>query len=104
MNLLQANALIREANRLFNRAANSWVRGNNSGNSATNRKCVSQCERFRNRAEALLIPLGVAVDYPGLYPSFTVRGFSYHSTESAVAAALETPARGPLGPANAKRL
>jgi hypothetical protein len=58
MNLLQANALIREANRLFNRAANSWVRGNNSGNSATNRKCVSQCERFRNRAEALLIPLG----------------------------------------------
>src|SRR3546814_2687039 len=44
---------------------------------------------FRSRAEALLTPLGIEVDYPGLYPSFTVNGYSYHSTESAVSAALE---------------
>jgi hypothetical protein len=89
MNLMQANATIERADSLFRRAANAWVRGNNSGDSVAHSHGTAQCERFRDKAEELLTPLGIAVDYPGLYPSFTVHGFAYHTTESAVSAALE---------------
>ncbi|MES2367362.1 MAG: hypothetical protein V4563_15910 [Pseudomonadota bacterium] len=93
MTLQLANHTIRQADRLFERAARAWVRGNNSGNAAvTYPKCLKLCERYRNEAEALLTPLGIEIDYPGLYPSFTVAGYSYHSTESAVSAALEAKA------------
>lgn len=87
--LLQANAIVCQADRLFELAARAWTRGNNSGNNETMRRCNALCDQYRAQAEALLAPLGVAVDYPGLYPSFTVAGYSYHSTESAVSAALE---------------
>lgn len=89
MTLQQANALIERADSLFKRAARAWERGNNSGNGQLLTHGENQCDRFRTQAEALLTPLGVAVDYPGLYPSFTVNGGSYHTTESAVSAALE---------------
>jgi hypothetical protein len=89
MNLIQANALVREADRLFERAARAWERGNNSGDDHWMRHYCGQCDRYRQRAEALLTPLGITVDYPGLYPSFTVAGYSYHDTQSAVSAALE---------------
>ncbi len=92
MTLQLANHTIRQADRLFERAARAWTRGNNSGSSDTMKRMNALCERYRNEAEALLTPLGIVVDYPGLYPSFTVGGFSYHSTESAVSAALEAKA------------
>ena len=47
--------------------------------------------RYGDRAEALLAPLGIKCDWPGLYPSFTVMGFGYHDPESAVLAALGHP-------------
>ncbi len=77
------------ADRLFNQAALAWERGNNSGNCAALKVGEAKCEKLREEAEALLKPLGIIVDYPGLYPSFTVRGFSEHSTLAAVSAALE---------------
>ncbi len=86
--LCQLNATIREADRLFNRAANAWTRGNNSGDNEYNRKCQKQCHNARTRAEELLAPFGIVVDYPGPYPSFTVGGFSYHSTDTAISAAV----------------
>lgn len=89
MTLQQANALIERADSLFRRAARAWERGSNSGNGDGLRHGEKQCERFRNQAEELLKPLGIVVDYPGLYPSFTLNGFAYHTTESAVSAALE---------------
>jgi hypothetical protein len=89
MTILQVNALIRKADKLFDSAARAWERGNNSGNNATMAACEARCETLRNEAEQLLKPLGIEVDYPGLYPSFTVNGFGYHTTESAVSAALE---------------
>ncbi len=92
MTLQLANHTIRQADRLFERAAQAWIRGNNSGNNDTMKRCNALCERYRNRAEALLTPLGIEVDYPGLYPSFKVAGFEHHSTESAVSAALEAKA------------
>ncbi len=92
MTLQLANHTIRQADRLFERAARAWTRGDASGNHNEYHRCLKLCERYRNEAEALLTPLGIEVDYPGLYPSFTVSGFSYHSTESAVSAALEAKA------------
>lgn len=89
MTLQQANALVERADSLFRRAALAWERGNNSGNSEAMRRGGQRCDAMRSEAEALLSPLGIAVDYPGLYPSFTVNGFSHHTTESAVSAALE---------------
>jgi hypothetical protein len=89
MNLLQANATIERADKLFLRAARAWERGSNSGNSAGMKRGERQCGALRSRAEDMLGELGITVDYPGLYPSFTVNGFGYHTTESAVSAALE---------------
>ena len=89
MTTVQAVALADRADRLFRRAALAWERGNNSGNGAALKLGEDQCEKLRNQAEALLKPLGIVVDYPGLYPSFTVRGFAEHSTIAAVSAALE---------------
>ena len=89
LTLLQAIALVEKVDALFDKAARAWERGNNSGNSEQLARGEALCEQYRKEAEALLAPLGIAVDYPGLYPSFTVRGYSHHSTVSAVSAAME---------------
>jgi hypothetical protein len=93
LTLQQANALIERADSLFNRAARAWERGNNSGNSVFKTRGEQQCERLRTEAESLISPLGITVDYPGLFPSFKVNGFGYHTTESAVSAAIEEARR-----------
>lgn len=89
MTLQQANSLIERADNLFNRAAKAWERGNNSGDADYLVRCERQCDACRNRAEKLLAPLGIDVSYPGLYPCFEVDGRFFHTTESAVSAALE---------------
>jgi hypothetical protein len=90
---LQTTALVKKADSLFNRAANAWIHGNNSGSNEIVKQDNAKCDRLRREAETLLKPLGIVVDYPGLYPSFTVRGYEYHSTASAVSAALEPKRR-----------
>lgn len=92
LTVVQAKHLADEAERLFDKAAAAWVRGNNSGNTATMDRCNTQCDKLRRDAEKLLTPLGIVVDYPGLYPSFTVDGYGHHSTLSAVSAAMERSA------------
>lgn len=89
LTVVQAVALAKEADRLFNRAANSWVRGSNSGNDHANKLAQANCDKLRAKAEALLKPLAIVVDYPGLYPSFTVKGYCEHSTLCAISAALD---------------
>ena len=89
MTLQQANALIQRADGLFRRAALAWERGNNSGNNAELERGEKQCDAIRSRAETLLQPLGIACDYPGLYPSLTVKGRTFYTVESAVSCALE---------------
>lgn len=89
MTIVQAKFLADRAQKLFDRAANAWCRGNNSGNNEYLHKCEKRCETLRSKAEALLKPLAIEVDYPGLYPSFKVKGFWHYSTISAVSAALE---------------
>lgn len=93
MNVAQAVFLADTCDKLFERAEKAWVRGNNSASTDWGRRnlerCNTLCDRLRNDAEALLKPLGIAVDYPGLYPSFTVKGFAEHSTINAISAALD---------------
>lgn len=89
MTVAEAVFLVNQCDRLFERAAKAWVRGNNSGNSKTMERCNTLCERLRRDAESVLTPLGIQVDYPGLYPSFVVHGFCEHSTLNAVSAALD---------------
>ncbi|SRR5713101_3454390 len=89
MSLVEAVNLVQRADALFERAAKAWERGNNSGDSARLTACEELCDTYRNEAEAMLTPLGIVVDYPGLYPAFAVRGYSFHDTLSAVSAALE---------------
>lgn len=48
-------------------------------------------KRMGANAEALIAPLGIKCDWPGLYPSFTVNGFGEHTVESAVLSALGHP-------------
>ena len=78
LTLLQANALIREADRLFRRSARAWERGNHE-----------QEKTFAERGAKLLAPLGIICDWPGLYPCFKVGSCAYLSTEAAVSAALD---------------
>ncbi len=88
--LLELNRLIESADSLFARGARAWERGNQNGDDpAYNARCRKQMEACHDREEAMLTPLGIEVDYPGLYPSFKVRGFTFHTTESAVSAAME---------------
>lgn len=88
-NYNQAHALIERADKLFRRAALTWERGNNNASiPGYYAKCMKRCEKLRNEAEALLSPLGIKCDYPGLYPSFKVNGYDEHSTQNAVSAAL----------------
>jgi hypothetical protein len=89
MTLMEATALVKRAENLFERAAQAWVRGNNSGNGAKLEAGEKRCDKLRGEAEELLKPLGIKCDYPGLYPSFSVKGFGHHSVLSAVSAALE---------------
>lgn len=96
MTLLDAIRLIHDADSLFRRAALAWERGNNSGDSAYKERCDKQSEACHDRAEGKLKPLGITVDYPGLYPSFTHGGYCYHTTESAVSAAVSVSVNPPI--------
>lgn len=86
--------LVEKAEKLFQRAASAWERGNNRGgdNPGYYQKMLAKQSELHREAEALLAPLGIECDYPGLYPSFTVGGYSYHDTRSAVRAALDMKA------------
>lgn len=89
MTVVQAVFLAKQCDQLFNRAANAWTRGSNSGDNLTVSRENARCQKLRDKAEALLAPLRIEVDYPGLYPSFKVKGYTEHSTLNAVSAALD---------------
>jgi hypothetical protein len=89
LTVVQAAFLAEKCEKLFERAAQAWVSGNNSGDNAYNKRAVVRCDKFRTEAEALLKPYGIEVDYPGLYPSFKVKGFEEHTVLSALSAALD---------------
>lgn len=73
---------INKADKLFRRAAKAWEDGNNSGNNATLTRKEKECDDLRNKAEKLLIPYGITVDYPGLFPTYEYQGHSYYTAQS----------------------
>lgn len=90
LTVIQAVFLAEKADKLFRRAAYAWEYGQNSGDGKTMSRCDKLSTKLQKQAEALLKPLGIIVDYPGLYPSFTVKGFAEHSTLAAISAALDS--------------
>lgn len=67
---------------MFNRAAECWIAGNNSGDSRTMEAKSAECDFIRTAAERVLALWGIGTDYPGLYPSFTLGGYEFHSVLS----------------------
>lgn len=91
-NKTQVAALIRQANAHFRLSAKAWERRNQSGLSADTYKRLEKQEQDEATTGAeMLKPLGIECDWPGLYPSFTVNGFSEYETRSAVLSALNRP-------------
>jgi hypothetical protein len=81
--------LVEKAEKLFQGSASAWERANNNAHDAAYyKRSMVRHDKLRADAEALLAPLGIEVDYPGLYPSFKVGGYDYYATKSAVRAAL----------------
>jgi hypothetical protein len=76
----------RKLDAIFKASAKSWENGNNSGDEALLVKGEDECERQRLKAEDVLSIFGIETDYPGLYPSFKLNGYNYHSTESVLRA------------------
>ncbi len=72
---------MKKAQRLFIQAAKAWEVGNNSGNSAVLTAKTQECEKLRTDAEKLL-PAGVVVIYPGLYPCFQFQGRTFYDLKS----------------------
>lgn len=94
--------------RLFKLAALAWERGNNGvdalgrpvayADKAANLVIMeSECERLQKLAEAKLRPLGITVDYPGLYPRFKFAGREYHELGEALRAVCEAQNPAPRG-------
>lgn len=75
----------------FRASAAAWERGNNSGDPEVFRAQTARERRLAREGEAMLAPLGIKCDWPGLYPSFQVNGFHEYSTSAAVLAALRHP-------------
>ncbi len=71
----------------FKRAARAWGEGNNSGDNATMEQRDADCDRYRDGSARMLALLGIACDYPGLYPTFAVDGHTYYDALAAVKAA-----------------
>ena len=91
LNRVHVASLIRRAEAYFSLSAKAWESGNNSGNAATLRASEVEERETAANGEALLAPLGIKCDWPGLYPSFEVGGFHEYTTEAAVLAALGHP-------------
>ena len=69
-------------NRIVERAAQAWKRGNNSGSAETMKLCDAQCDKLRARAVALL-PKNSKVSWPGLYPVIERNGSTCYCTANA---------------------
>ncbi len=90
-NKAQVLSLIERADAYFAKSKRFWERGNNSGNAAVLAHYSELEQSAAAKGEALLAPLGIKCDWPGLYPSFQVNGYSEHATGAAVLAALGKP-------------
>ena len=84
-------ALIVRADAMFELSRKAYIRANDSRSKENPDVNTAIENRTANDGAALLAPLGVSVDWPGLYPSFTVNGYEEHTTRAAVLAAVGQP-------------
>ncbi len=82
---------IRLAEFKFNRAAQAWVRGNNSGDSEELSNQERIAAKFHGNAEKLLrdLNMGITVTYPGLYPVYHMNDRDYYDANSLLTDALK---------------
>jgi hypothetical protein len=92
LNRVHVASLIQRADAYFTLSRKAWLRANKCGGNAEKYQALCAEEQATaDNGAALLAPLGVKVDWPGLYPSFTVKGYGEHTTKAAVLAALDHP-------------
>jgi hypothetical protein len=72
--------------KLFHRAAKMWEWGQRNDTSA---EADRRCDDLRDRAETVLSLWQIEVDYPGLYPSFKLDGFSYYDVLTVLREAIK---------------
>jgi len=89
----QLCAIEKKAARHFKASASAWERANNCpGDTDYQRRYKAHCEAREqsqaDKGEALLAPFGIACDWPGLYPSFKVKGYTVHDLRSALSDAV----------------
>lgn len=90
-NRTQVRKLIEMADAKFRLSAKAWEDGNNSGNSEVLAAMSKRERRLAREGAAMLAPLGIKCDWPGLYPSFEINGAHEYTTENAVLTALGHP-------------
>lgn len=75
---------LKQAKRLFDKAAKLWCEGNNSGNGAILAQKEKESAKAQEKAELLVKEIfpAIEIDYPGLYPSFKLNGYNFYSLES----------------------
>jgi hypothetical protein len=90
MTYLEAKRIDTTASRLFRLAVRAYERANQSNVSQDYiARNETMLDDYREQAEEMLALIGIGCDYPGLWPTFKVAGYEYHSLDSAISAALE---------------
>lgn len=75
--------------RHFRASATAGERSTSGFLSAAERNRLNAREVSQAQAgAALLKPFGISCEWPGLFPSFTVKGYSYHTVRAALSAAV----------------
>ena len=88
----QVQTLVNRADAYFRLSAKTWEARNTAGLAPARYRYLEQRETaLAANGEKLLAPLGIKCDWPGLYPSFAVRGFTEYATSAAVLSALKLP-------------
>lgn len=88
-NRTQVRSLIDRADAYFRLSAKAWEARQTCMEQARYEYLERREQSLADNGEALLIPLGIKCDWPGLYPSFLVHGHHEYTTTNAVLAALE---------------
>ncbi len=70
----------------WERAANQWTAGNNSGNPETLRLMEAECDLTQATWARVCRLFGIIVQFPGLYPICIVKGRTYYSALQAITA------------------
>ena len=84
--------LVAEVSNLANASKRSWERANDRETPESVRPYYERKENeCADKIKLICDKFGIAIQWPGLYPSFKVNGYEEHSFENAILAALKLP-------------